>query len=84
MPIIALGGGEIEPAPPSMGEPDGLEKLWDFIASSGPLDTSDLQPFEGDAEKWQKLIDEKDEAEAKAKAALIYAAIMVKYEAPPP
>lgn len=28
VPVVALGGGEIEPAPPSQDETDGLEKLY--------------------------------------------------------
>jgi len=78
VPVLNIGGGEIEPPPPSHDEADGLEKLWEFIDASAPLDTSQLQPFEGADVKWQKLIDSKDEAEAKAKAALIYVAVLLK------
>lgn len=81
VPVLALGGGEIEPPPPSHDEADGLEMLWHFIAAAKPLDTSKLLPFEGQDVKWQKLIDQKDEAEAKAKAAIIYVAILVKLAA---
>jgi len=76
VPVLNIGGGEIEPPPPSHDEADGLEKLWEFIDASAPLDTSQLQPFEGADVKWQKLIDSKDEAEAKA--ALIYVAVLLK------
>ena len=78
LPVIALGGGEIDPPPPSHDEADGLEKLWEFLDAAPPLDTSQLQPFEGADVKWQKLIDSRDEAEAKAKAALIYLAVLFK------
>jgi len=78
IPVLALGGGEIEPPPPSRDEADDLEKLWDFIECADPLDTSQLQPFEGADVKWQKMIDARDEAEAKAKAAIIYVAVMLK------
>jgi hypothetical protein len=56
VPVLNIGGGEIEPPPPSHDEADGLEKLWEFIDASAPLDTSQLQPFEGADVKWQKLI----------------------------
>ena len=78
LPVLNLGGGEIEPPPPNADEADGLEKLWEFIESASPLDTSQLQPFEGADVKWQKMIDARDEAEAKAKAALIYVAVLLK------
>ena len=50
----------------------------EFLDAAPPLDTSQLQPFEGADVKWQKLIDSRDEAEAKAKAALIYLAVLFK------
>ena len=78
VPVLTLGGGDIEPAPPSHDEADGLELLWEHLESSGPLDTSQLQPFEGADVKWQKLIDARDEAEQKAKAAVLYVAVMLK------
>lgn len=76
--MIALGGGEIEPPPPSQDESDGFEKLWEFVCDAKPLDTSKLQPFEGADVKWQKLIDERDAAAAEAKAAMIYGYVMIK------
>jgi len=78
IPVFALGGGEIEPLPPNADEADGLEKLWEFLECADSLDTSQLQPFEGADVKWQKMIDARDDAEAKAKAALIYVAVMLK------
>jgi len=73
-----LGGGEPAPPPPSQDEADGLERLWQFVESAAPLDTSNLQPFEGADVKWQKMIDAKDEAEAIAKAAIIYTIVLAK------
>ena len=78
LPVLTLGGGEIEPPPPSHDELDGLEQLWEFLMAAEPLDTSQLQPFEGADVKWEKMVRAKDEAEAKAKAALIYVAVMIK------
>jgi len=78
VPVLALGGGEIDPPPPSHDEADGLEKLWEFISAAEPLDTTQLMPFEGADVKWQKMIDQRDQAEARAKAALIYAMVLFK------
>ena len=78
VPVLALGGGEIEPPPPSQDEHDGLEKLWDFLAEADKLDTSQLQPFEGLDKKWEKMIEAKELAEQRAKAALIYVAVLLK------
>jgi len=81
VPVIALGGGTIEPAPPVATEPDtsdGYEALWRFVEEAPTLDTSKLQPFEGPDVKWQKIIDAKDEAEFRAKAAMIWVAVMFK------
>ena len=78
VPVLALGGAEIDPPPPSHDEVDGLEKLWEFINESEALDTSQLQPFEGADVKWQKMIDARDEAEARAKAALICVPLLIK------
>merc|ERR1719198_942457 len=81
VPVIALGGGSIEPAPPVASETDpkdGFEALWRFVEEGDPLDTSKLQPFEGADVKWQKIIDAKDEAELRAKAAMIWVAVMFK------
>eukprot|EP00908_Phaeocystis_cordata_P011564 Transcript_22476.p1 GENE.Transcript_22476~~Transcript_22476.p1 ORF type:complete len:480 (+),score=262.31 Transcript_22476:80-1441(+) len=81
VPVIALGGGTIEPAPPVATEADasdGYEALWRFVEEAPLLDTSKLQPFEGADVKWQKIIDAKDEAELRAKAAMIWVAVMFK------
>ena len=78
LPILVLGGGEIEPAPPSQDESSGVEQLWQFVASAPKLDTSRLMPFEGVDVKIQKLIEERDQAAAQAKAAIIYIAVVLK------
>ena len=67
VPVIALGGGSIDPAPPVATEvdsSDGFEALWRFVEAAEPLDTSSLQPFEGADIKWQKIIDAKDEVQS--------------------
>jgi len=81
VPVVPLGGASIDPPPPSSTAPaenDGFQALWNFVNESPPLDCSNLQPFEGADVKWQKMINDKDEAEARAKAALIYAAVLFK------
>ena len=78
LPILVLGGGEIEPAPPSQDESSGVEQLWQFLANAPELDTSRLMPFEGVDVKIQKLIEERDQAAAQAKAAIIYIAVVLK------
>ena len=78
VPVLALGGGTIDPKPPSAEMTDDFEELWEFVCAAQPLDTTRIQPFEGADVKWQKLIDSRDEAEAKAKAALIYLAVLFK------
>lgn len=82
VPVLALGGGSIDPAPPMASEvdaADGLEALWKFLDSAEPVDTSTLQPFEGADAKWQKIVDQKDEAELRAKAAFIWLAVLFKF-----
>jgi len=78
VPVIELGGGEIEPPPPSHDETDGLEKLWEFVENAQPLSTAELRPFEGPHEKFRKVVQQRDEAEARAKAAAIYFAVLIK------
>ena len=45
---------------------------------AGDLDCTKLQPFEGADVKWEKMIKAKDEAEARARASLIYIAVLAK------
>jgi GTPase SAR1 family protein len=78
VPVLALGGGTIDPKPPSAEMTDDFEQLWEFVCAAQPLDTTRIQPFEGADVKWQKIIDAKESAEAQAKAALIYFVVMLK------
>lgn len=96
VPILALGGGELQSErwsgrrPRSRSRsphrqeagyraaPDDFERLWKIIESAEPLDTSALQPFEGIDSQWQRLVDAKDAAEARAKAAAIYAGVILR------
>ena len=78
VPVLALGGGTIDPKPPSAEMTDDFEELWEFVCAAQPLDTTRIQPFEGADVKWQKIIDAKESAEAQAKAALIYFVVMLK------
>jgi len=80
-PVIPLGAGELEPSGPSNDEHvKNLERLWEELdkRKDSPLDTTDLQPFDGADKKWEKLINEKEAAEQKAKAALIYVIVCTK------
>jgi len=83
VPVIALGGASIEPPLPSHTSDDagGFESLWQILTAAPPLDTTNLQPFEGADVKWQKIVNAKDQAEARAKAALIYIAVLLKIAA---
>jgi len=73
LPIITLGGAELDPpAPSAPSATKGYEELWEHVQKFEPLDTSKLLPFEGSDVKWQKLIDDKNEAEAKALASLTH------------
>ena len=79
IPVLNLGGATLHPKPPAqINEPSGFDALWTFLQSRPPLDCSELQPFEGADVKWQKMVTEKDVAEAKARAALMYTAVMLK------
>lgn len=81
IPVINLGGGVVagkdkkEPTTPS-----DFQVLHDFLTDNKatPLNTEKLQPFEGAEVKWQKVLDDKDRAEAQAKAAIIYMAVSFK------
>jgi len=81
LPVVPLGAGEIEPAAPASADHAAhLEKLWEFMAALAdtPLDTRELQPFEGADHKWQKLIDDKERAEEERQAALVYSIVVLK------
>jgi len=82
VPVITLGGGDLQDearAPElSAGASAGFERLWRFLETADPIDTSKLQPFEGLDAKWQKMVEAKDEAEARAQAAVIYIAVTIK------
>ena len=67
VPVLALGGGTIDPKPPSAEMTDDFEELWEFVCAAQPLDTTRIQPFEGADVKWQKIIDAKESAEAQAR-----------------
>ncbi|KAL1508620.1 hypothetical protein AB1Y20_004717 [Prymnesium parvum] len=73
VPVLSIGGGELDPpAPSAQSATKGFEDLWEFVQTAPPLDTSKLQPFEGSDVKWQKLIDSKNDAEARASAAMAH------------
>jgi len=73
LPIVSLGGGELDPpAPSAPSATKGYEELWGHVMSMPPLDTAKLQPFEGQDVKWQKLVDSRNEAEARAAAAMTH------------
>jgi len=82
IPILALGGG-------ILGNPDGsavetslsegdFEELWNLIDSATVLDTTKIEPFKGIDSKYQEMIEAKESAEARAKAALIWFTVVFK------
>lgn len=73
VPIIHLGGLTEDDADVEDG---GFEKLWDFIKSRNRLDTSNLLPFDDSFRKYKKAIDERNKAEALAKANRIYGRVV--------
>jgi len=80
-PVVPLGAGELEPSGPSKDEHiKMLERLWELLEErkDTPLSTTELQPFDGADKKWENLIKDKEAAEQKAKAALIYVIICTK------
>eukprot|EP00928_Gymnodinium_smaydae_P090118 TRINITY_DN73967_c0_g1_i1.p1 TRINITY_DN73967_c0_g1~~TRINITY_DN73967_c0_g1_i1.p1 ORF type:complete len:441 (+),score=99.65 TRINITY_DN73967_c0_g1_i1:37-1359(+) len=58
---------------------DDFELLWRFLQEAAPLDTTRLQVFDGPDRKWQRAIAARDEAEARAKAALIYLGVVMRF-----
>mmetsp|Transcript_9812 Transcript_9812/g.32200 ORF Transcript_9812/g.32200 Transcript_9812/m.32200 type:complete len:458 (-) Transcript_9812:399-1772(-) len=85
VPVVTLGGatvsGEGAGAMAAAGkakEKEGFDELWTFLQTAGDLDCTKLQPFEGADVKWEKMIKAKDEAEARARASLIYIAVLAK------
>jgi hypothetical protein len=74
----SLESSEADMMRPDCRDEDGFEALWHFIKNTKPLDTSLLQPFEGPDQKWEKIVEARDAAEARAKAALIYVSVITK------
>lgn len=58
--------------------PTDFDLLWDLLGNAGSLDTSKLQPFAGVDVRWQSIIDAKNIAEARAKAATIYMSVVFR------
>lgn len=97
VPVFALGGATLgdeigarghdterrarSRSPRRGSATDDFEQLWRFVEGAQPLDTVNLQPYDGDDVKWQKMIDERDSAEARAKAAMIYVVVVAKLAA---
>jgi len=76
-PIRASLGGP-SASPSSAETREGFEVLWQHLDSKPRLDTSKLKPFNGPYKQWQALIDEKDRAEARYKAACIYLGVVTR------
>lgn len=54
-------------------------ELWSTLQNAEPLDTTHLRPFEGEVwQKYEGAINERDNALAKAAAAMIYTSVMIK------
>lgn len=80
VPIIALGGGvdEHDYTTDVEYEP-GFKQLWTIISSSDSVDTCNIQPFDGAQWKqYETMILKRDEAVARADAAVVYISVMLK------
>ena len=75
VPVLALGGGELEGG---AGVGGGYDELWRFVEAAAGLPTKRLQPFEGADVKWQRLVDAKNDAEARAAAAMAHFAVVAR------
>lgn len=80
VPVFALGGGVHEhDYTTDMEREPGFEQLWSIVSSSDSVDTFNIQPFEGAQWKqYETMIHKRDEAVAKADAAVVYISVMFK------
>lgn len=80
VPVIALGGGvDFDDYTTDVETDDGFEKLWSIVQSSESMSTLNIQPFEGAQwRQYESMIQKRDEAVAKADAAVVYASVMMR------
>ena len=79
VPVLALGGAESSERDSLEGLADGeFDRLYKILLGSAALDTRNLAPFEGTAERFRKIVHERDSARARNKAVLIYGIVCLK------
>lgn len=80
VPVIVLGGGVDEHDYTTDVEREtGFEQLWNIISCSDEVDTAHIRVFEGAQWKqYETMIQKRDEAVAKADAAVVYFSVMIK------
>jgi hypothetical protein len=82
IPIIALGGGvkgNADGSPLGDVESAGdFEELWKKIEAAPLLDTTRIEPFKGIDRQYEDMINAKNKAEARAKAAMIWFSVVFK------
>lgn len=82
IPVIALGGVDlIDKNNASADLPKtspAFEELWQFLQSAAPLPTTELKVFEGEYAKFEKIIKDKEAAEARLDARKDFITVIVK------
>ena len=81
VPVITLGGGYPEGDYVARAEGGGdFEALWGIMSRAHPLSTAGLKPFEGAHwRQFELVVKRRDDAVARADAALGYAVVLVKF-----
>lgn len=83
VPVLAIGGGVMEDDYLTQPEfEDDFVRLWELVSITGPIDTSNIRPFEGAHWKqYERVVQRRDEAVARADAAVVYLSVLFKFGA---